>query len=53
MPEFSGSLWTTYAVRGFTVGGGIRFSDEVYVNTANTIVVPAYKLVDARGLLRA
>ncbi len=47
MPEWSGSLWTTYAVRGFTAGGGIRFSDKVYVNTANTITVPAYHLVDA------
>ncbi|MGD9904708.1 MAG: TonB-dependent receptor [Vicinamibacterales bacterium] len=46
-PEFSGSVWTTYAVRGFTAGGGIRFSDLVYVNTANTIAVPAYYLVDA------
>jgi len=47
MPEWSGSLWTTYAVRGFTAGGGIRFSDRVFVNTANTISVPAYHLVDA------
>ena len=47
VPEFSGSLWTTYAVRGFTVGGGVRFSDETYVNTANTIAVPAYHLWDA------
>jgi catecholate siderophore receptor len=47
IPEFSGSVWTTYAVRGLTVGGGVRFSDETFVNTANTIVVPAYKLVDA------
>lgn len=47
MPEWSGSLWTTYAVRGFTAGGGIRFSDRVFVNTANTIAVPAYHLVDA------
>jgi catecholate siderophore receptor len=47
MPEWSGSLWTTYAVRGFTAGGGIRFADRVFVNTANTIAVPAYHLVDA------
>jgi catecholate siderophore receptor len=47
LPKNSGSLWTTYAVRGLTVGGGIRFSDEAYVNTANTIVVPAYHLIDA------
>jgi catecholate siderophore receptor len=47
LPERSGSLWTTYAVRGVTLGGGIRFSDQVFVNTANTIAVPAYHLVDA------
>ncbi|MGE0360535.1 MAG: TonB-dependent siderophore receptor [Vicinamibacterales bacterium] len=47
MPEWSGSLWTTYAVRGFTAGGGVRFSDRVFVNTANTISVPACHLVDA------
>lgn len=47
MPEWSGSLWTTYAVRGLTAGGGVRFSDKVFVNTANTITVPAYHLVDA------
>jgi catecholate siderophore receptor len=47
MPEWSGSLWTTYAVRGVTLGGGIRFSDKVFVNTANTIAVPAYHLIDA------
>jgi catecholate siderophore receptor len=29
------------------VGGGIRFSDQVFVNTANTIAVPAYHLIDA------
>jgi catecholate siderophore receptor len=34
-------------VRGVTLGGGIRFSDQVFVNTANTIAVPAYHLVDA------
>ncbi len=47
LPENSGSLWTTYNVRGFTIGGGLRFSDQTFVNTANTIVVPAYQLVDA------
>jgi len=47
MPEWSGSLWTTYAFGAFTAGGGVRFSDRVFVNTANTISVPAYHLVDA------
>ena len=47
-PEFSGSLWTTYALpRGITLGGGLRYMDEVFVNAANTIRVPNYSLVDA------
>jgi catecholate siderophore receptor len=47
LPEWSGSLWTTYGIRALTLGGGIRFTDQVFVNTANTIVVPAYYLIDA------
>ena len=47
-PEFSGSLWTTYALpQGITLGGGLRYMDDVYVNAANTIRVPNYSLVDA------
>jgi catecholate siderophore receptor len=47
-PEFSGSLWTTYAFpRGITLGGGLRYMDEVFVNAPNTIRVPNYSLVDA------
>jgi catecholate siderophore receptor len=47
LPEWSGSLWTTYALGNFTLGGGVRFTDKVYVNTANTIQAPAYHLIDA------
>ena len=32
---------------GFTLGGGVRYTDEVFVNAANTIRVPGYALVDA------
>ncbi len=47
-PEFSGSFWTTYALsRGITLGGGLRYMDEVFVNAPNTIVVPNYSLLDA------
>jgi catecholate siderophore receptor len=47
-PALSGSLWTTYHLpRGFTVGGGIRHTDAVYINAANTIQSPGYHLVDA------
>ncbi len=47
-PEWSGSLWTTYEfpVR-LTIGGGVRYMDEVFVNAPNTIRVPSYSLVDA------
>jgi catecholate siderophore receptor len=47
-PEWSGSLWTTYEFPArFTIGGGLRYMDEVFVNAANTIRVPRYSLVDA------
>ena len=47
-PEWSGSLWTTYRTPvGLTVGGGVRFTDEVFINAANTIASPGYRLVDA------
>jgi catecholate siderophore receptor len=52
LPEWSGSLWTTYGVGAMTLGGGVRFTDQVYVNTANTIVVPAYYLIDALASYR-
>lgn len=46
-PVFSGSLWTTYRLpRGLTVGGGLRHTGAVYVNAANTIRVPGYRLID-------
>jgi catecholate siderophore receptor len=46
-PEFSGSIWSTYTLpRGVTVGGGVRRTSLVYVNAANTIVSPAYHVVD-------
>lgn len=46
MPKWSGSVWTTYAFRRVTIGGGVRYSDRTFVNTANTIVVPSYHLID-------
>jgi catecholate siderophore receptor len=46
LPEWSGSLWTTYGLGKLTFGGGLRFTDKVYVNAANTIQAPAYYLVD-------
>jgi catecholate siderophore receptor len=47
-PSFSGSLWTTYELPvRLTVGGGIRYTDSVWINAANTIKSPGYHIVDA------
>lgn len=47
-PPVSGSLWTTYHVpTRLTLGGGVRYMDHVFVNAANTIRVPGYRLADA------
>jgi catecholate siderophore receptor len=47
-PEISGTVWTTYEFPGrYTLGGGVRYLDDVFVNAANTIRVPAYTLIDA------
>jgi catecholate siderophore receptor len=47
-PDLSGSLWATYAIgRGVRAGGGVRYTDRVYVNAANTITVPSYAVGDA------
>ena len=47
-PEFSGSVWTTVRLAGdVRIGGGVRHTDPVCVNAANTIVVPRYAVADA------
>jgi catecholate siderophore receptor len=47
-PSVAASVWTTYRLpRGFAVGGGVRGTDKVYINAANTIIAPGYALVDA------
>jgi catecholate siderophore receptor len=47
-PELSGSLWTTYRLpKGWTIGGGVRGTTEVFINATNTIKAPGYHLVDA------
>ena len=47
-PEFSGSVWSTYRwPMGLALGGGVRFTDEVWINAANTIRSPGYHIVDA------
>ena len=47
-PALSGNIWSTYAFPlGLTLGGGVRYTDEVFVNAPNTIRVPGYTLIDA------
>lgn len=47
-PRHSGSLWATYRLPfGINLGGGLRYTDSVFVNAANTIKVPGYQVVDA------
>jgi catecholate siderophore receptor len=47
-PAFSGSIWSTYRLPvGLTLGGGIRHTDDVWINAANTIKSPGYRIVDA------
>jgi catecholate siderophore receptor len=46
-PKYSASLWTSYRLpRNVTVGGGIRATDDVFINAANTIKSPGYFLAD-------
>ena len=47
-PEFSGSLWTTVRLpHDVRVGGGLRYTDAVFINTANTTAMPQYTVADA------
>lgn len=43
----SASIWTTYKVSDFTVGGGAFYMDKVYSNPGNTGYVPSYVRWDA------
>jgi catecholate siderophore receptor len=47
-PEVSGNLWTTIRLpHDIRVGGGVRYVDAVFVNAANSILVPSYAIADA------
>jgi catecholate siderophore receptor len=47
VPDFSGSLWTTYRLGGgFEVGGGVRASSGFWLTDANNGRVPGYVLLD-------
>jgi len=41
------SLWTTYNLGDFTVGGGSNYMDKRYINDANTMSIDAYWRYDA------
>jgi catecholate siderophore receptor len=46
-PKYSASLWTTYRLPiKLTIGGGLRATDKVFINSANTIQSPGYRLID-------
>ena len=47
-PKTSGSVWTTYGLRqGFVAGLGFRYIDTAWVDSANTIQIPAYSVFDS------
>ena len=46
-PQFSASLWTTYALPwNLTIGAGLRYQGESEANAANTVQLPAYAVMD-------
>jgi catecholate siderophore receptor len=46
-PKLSGSFWNTIRLpKGWTLGGGVRGTSEVFINAANTIKAPGYHIVD-------
>ena len=47
-PKFAGTLWTTLRLaHDIRIGGGVRHTDRVFINAANTIAVPSYAVADA------
>jgi len=47
-PEVSGNLWTTVRLpRDVRVGGGVRYTDAVFISTANTIAIPGHTVAEA------
>ena len=41
-------MWTTYSLRqGFVAGLGFRYMDTAWVDSANTIQIPAYSVFDS------
>ncbi len=47
-PRLSGSMWATFQAHPvFAVGGGVRFTEGIFINAANTIRMPGYAVIDA------
>lgn len=58
-PEFSATLWTSYTVGDFTVGGGARYFDDQLRNITNSTspsngvpAIPSYWVADAMAAYR-
>ena len=45
-PKASSSAWTTYSLRGLVAGLGFRYLDTAWVDSPNTIQIPAYGVLD-------
>jgi len=43
----SGSIWTTYNLGDWTIGGGSNYMDSRYINDANTMSIDSYWRYDA------
>lgn len=51
-PKHVGNFWGSYALlngplKGFGIGAGAIYAAEAWVNSANTITMPAYTVIDA------
>lgn len=47
-PPVAGSFWTTFRLPySIRVGGGVRYTDRIFINTANTTSMPGYAIADA------
>ncbi len=47
-PEVSGNVWSTVRLaHSIRVGGGLRYTDDVFISTANTTAIPGYTVADA------
>lgn len=53
-PRHSASLWAVKQLgRGFSVGGGLRYSADRYASASNAVVLPGYAVVDLGAYYRS